>query len=117
MPTELITTAKRIRAARPDLYGLAVGELGFARRRRPGETKIRAYNPVFETHGWTSTHTAVEIVTDDRPFLIDSITMELNRLGYGVHLIIHPVMHVRRDADGNLLDALPGRALRGVPAS
>ena len=43
-----------------DLYGLALGQLGFARRRRPGETKLRVYNPVFETHGWSSTHTAVE---------------------------------------------------------
>jgi glutamate dehydrogenase len=89
-----------------DLYGLAVGQLGFARRRRPGETKLRVYNPIFETHGWSSTHTAVEIVTDDRPFLIDSISMELNRRGFGVHQIIHPVMHVRRNADGELIEVL-----------
>jgi glutamate dehydrogenase len=91
-----------------DLYGLAVGQLGFARERRPGETKLRVYNPLFETHGWQSTHTAVEIVTDDMPFLIDSISMELNRRGYGVHLIIHPVMNVRRDPAGRLLEVLPG---------
>jgi glutamate dehydrogenase len=92
-----------------DLYGLAVGQLGFARRRRPGETKLRVYNPVFETHGWSSTHTAVEIVTDDKPFLIDSISMELNRRGFGVHLMIHPVMDVRRDAEGSLVEVLaPG---------
>jgi glutamate dehydrogenase len=90
-----------------DLYGLAIGELGFARRRRPGDTKVRVYNPAFETHGWSSTHTAVEIVTDDQPFLIDSVSMELNRGGFGVHMIIHPVMHVRRDADGQLLEVLP----------
>ena len=92
-----------------DLYGLAVGQLGFVRERRPGETKIRVYNPQFETHGWQSTHTAVEIVTDDKPFLIDSISMELNRRGFGVHLMIHPVMDVRRDAEGNLVEVLaPG---------
>ena len=92
-----------------DLYGLALGQLGFARRRRPGETKLRVYNPVFETHGWSSTHTAVEIVTDDKPFLIDSISMELNRRGFGVHLMIHPVMDVRRDPEGNLVEVLaPG---------
>jgi glutamate dehydrogenase len=89
-----------------DLYGLAIGQLGLARRRRPGETKLRVYNPVFETHGWGSTHTAVEIVTDDKPFLIDSVSIELNRRGFGVHLIIHPVMYVRRDADGTLLEVL-----------
>ena len=90
-----------------DLYGLAVGQLGFARERRPGETKIRVYNPQFETHGWQSTHTAVEIVTDDKPFLIDSISMELNRRGFGVYLIIHPVLNVRRDDAGRLLEVIP----------
>jgi glutamate dehydrogenase len=49
----------------------------------------------------------VEIVTDDMPFLIDSIGMELNRRGYGVHLIIHPVLDVRRDSDGNMVELLP----------
>ena len=32
---------------------------------------MRIYNPSFESNGWVSTHTAVEIVTDDMPFLID----------------------------------------------
>ena len=98
-----------------DLYGLAVGQLAFSRRRRPGETKVRVYNPQFETHGWQSTHTAVEIVTDDRPFLIDSIGMELNRRGYGVHLIIHPVIDVRRDSEGNLTELLPPPTRRCAP--
>src|SRR5215212_11889376 len=89
-----------------DLYGLALGTFNFARERPPGATKVRAYNPRFEEHGWGSTHTAVEIVTDDMPFLIDSISMELNRRGCGVHLIIHPVLSVRRDADGRLLEIL-----------
>ena len=92
-----------------DLYGLALGHFNFARERRPGTPKVRAYNPRFEEHGWQSTHTAVEIVTDDMPFLIDSVSMELNRRGFGVHLIIHPVLAVRRDASGRLVEILgPG---------
>ena len=71
-----------------DLYGLALGHFNFARERAPGTPKVRVYNPHFEEHGWQSTHTAVEIVTDDMPFLIDSVSMELNRRGFGVHLII-----------------------------
>ncbi len=90
-----------------DLYGLALGHFNFARERRPGTPKVRVYNPRFEDDGWQSTHTAVEIVTDDMPFLIDSVSMELNRRGCGVHLIIHPVLSVRRDADGNLVEILP----------
>jgi glutamate dehydrogenase len=90
-----------------DLYGLALGHFNFARERAPGTPKVRVYNPRFEEHGWQSTHTAVEIVTDDMPFLIDSVSMELNRAGCGVHLIIHPVLAVRRDAQGRLTEILP----------
>ena len=90
-----------------DAYGAALAHFNLFRTRTPGTTKVRVYNPQFETHGWQSTHTAVEIVTDDMPFLIDSVGMELNRRGYGVHLIIHPVMTVRRDAEGRLKEVLP----------
>jgi glutamate dehydrogenase len=90
-----------------DLYGLALGHFNFARERSPGTPKVRVYNPRFEDHGWQSTHTAVEIVTDDMPFLIDSVSMELNRRGCGVHLIVHPVLAVRRDERGALAEILP----------
>jgi glutamate dehydrogenase len=93
-----------------DVYGAALAHFDLARRRRPGETKVRIYNPQFEVHGWRSPHTAVEIVTDDMPFLIDSVGMELNRRGFGVHLIIHPVLKVRRDDEGRLLEVLPHEA-------
>src|SRR5215208_4574507 len=94
-----------------DLYGLALGHFNFAREREPGMPKVRVYNPRFEEHGWQSTHTAVEIVTYDMPFLIDSVSMELNRRGFGVHLIIHPVLAVRRDESGELLEILPQLAV------
>ncbi|MGH2844428.1 MAG: NAD-glutamate dehydrogenase [Thermoleophilaceae bacterium] len=90
-----------------DVYGAALAHFDLARRRTPGTTKVRIYNPRFEVHGWSCPHTAVEIVTDDMPFLIDSVGMELNRRGFGVHLIIHPVMRVRRHAGGRLLEVLP----------
>ena len=89
-----------------DVYGEALSHFNFARVRRPGETKLRVYNPDFETDGWQSRHTVVEVVTDDMPFLTDSVGMELGREGYPVHLIIHPVLHVRRDDDGRLLEVL-----------
>ena len=90
-----------------DLYGAALAHFDLARKREPGSTKLRVYNPEFEIHGWESPHTAVEVVTDDMPFLIDSLGMELNRQGFGVFVIIHPVIQVRRDAEGNLLEVLP----------
>ena len=66
--------------------------------------------PAFDVDGWQSTHTAVEIVADDMPFLIDSVSMELNRGGYGVHLIIHPVMASAATTPASLIEILPPAA-------
>ena len=90
-----------------DAYGAAVSHWGFAGRREPGEWKVRIYNPHFEEHGWQSTHTVIEMVNDDMPFLVDSARMEINHQGYAIHMILHPVMKVRRDAEGRLTDILP----------
>ncbi|HET6662307.1 MAG TPA: NAD-glutamate dehydrogenase, partial [Rubrobacter sp.] len=43
----------------------------------------------------------------DMPFLVDSTRMEINRQGYAIHMILHPVMNVRRDEEGRLLEVLP----------
>ncbi|MFZ2853817.1 MAG: NAD-glutamate dehydrogenase [Rhodocyclaceae bacterium] len=85
-----------------DLYGAALAHWHFARR-FTGASRLRVYNPRPEEHGWQSTHTVIEIISEDMPFLVDSITMEVNRQGLTLHLIIHPVIRMRRDAEGNLL--------------
>lgn len=96
-----------------DLYGAVLSQWHFVRRRANG-TRVRVYNPRLEEHGWESTHTVIEIICDDRPFLVDSVTMEVNRQGLTLHLIIHPVVAVERNAAGELtrvLDA-PGKKAR-----
>jgi glutamate dehydrogenase len=85
-----------------DLYGAALSHWNFARKRDPGHARVRVFNPTVEEHGWQSTHTIVEIVNDDMPFLVDSVTMEVNRHRLMIHLIIHPILAVERAADGTL---------------
>jgi len=46
----------------------------------------------------------VEMVNDDMPFLVDSVVLALSRLDIGVHLIIHPVVRLKRDQGGHFLD-------------
>ncbi len=89
-----------------DLSGAALSHLNFARNRKPGESTIRIYNPLKNTHGWVSTHTIVEMVNDDMPFLVDSTGMALNKHGMTIHLTVHPVLNVRRNAKGELLEIL-----------
>ena len=54
-----------------DLAGAALALWRFAGRRRPGQAKIRVYNPEPDIDGWSSPHTIVEIVNDDMPFLVE----------------------------------------------
>ena len=99
-----------------DLYGAALSHFNFAYQRRPGQPKVRAYNPQQQRHGWQSTHTIVELVTDDMPFLVDSVRMALNRRSLTTHLVIHPVMRVFRDPEGTL-GAGTGGECGGAPGS
>ena len=76
-------------------------ELGW--RRAPGQSLVRIFNPDRERDGFESPHTLVQIVTDDRPFLVDSVGIAFARAGLAMHLIVHPVLEVRRDGRGRLV--------------
>jgi glutamate dehydrogenase len=92
-----------------DLYGAAMAHLHLGRRRSFGEAAVHVYAPDPDRHGYASPHSVVEIVTDDMPFLVDSVANEFTRHGLGLHLVIHPVLTVVRDEKGALLDILePG---------
>jgi len=67
-----------------------------------GKVAIRAINPDFETHGWHSPHTVIEIVHPDMPFLVDSIRMELNRMDIDIHLHIHIPLDIERNKKGQI---------------
>ena len=98
--------AQDLNERHPDeLAGLALAQYELAGARAPGEAKVRVYNPEQERDGWTSSHTSVEIVCDDVPFLVDSVTMELNRQDASIELLVHPVMRVVR-RDGELAEVL-----------
>src|SRR5258708_32523007 len=90
-----------------ELYGAAVALWRFAEARPGSEVKVRVYNPRFEEVGWHSTHTVIEIVNDDMPFLVDPVTARLTRQNLPVHLGTHPATTVRRDAKGHLVELLP----------
>ncbi len=87
-----------------DLCGAAISLRRFAERRRPGQVKIRIYNPDPTTDGWSSAHTVVEVVNDDMPFLVNSVSLAINASGRNVHLVIHPILNVRRDPKGRLCE-------------
>jgi glutamate dehydrogenase len=86
------------------LLGGAVSLWQFGEKRHVGSPGVRLFNPTVEQNGWGLEHTVIEIVNDDMPFLVDSVSAEVNRLGRKIHLLLHPVIHVRRDAAGRRLE-------------
>jgi glutamate dehydrogenase len=85
------------------LAGSALCMWSFLQKRQKNKPEVRIYNPSIDQHGWTSSHTVIEIINNDMPFLVDSITAELSQLQINMHLFIHPILYTERDDDGNLL--------------
>ncbi|MFQ6147289.1 NAD-glutamate dehydrogenase [Streptomyces seoulensis] len=90
-----------------DVFGAAISHYRLAAARPQGTANVRVHTPTVEENGWTCSHSVVEVVTDDMPFLVDSVTNELTRQGRGIHVVIHPQFVVRRDLNGKLLEVLP----------
>ncbi|MDP1697504.1 MAG: NAD-glutamate dehydrogenase [Xanthomonadaceae bacterium] len=88
---------------------LAGGFLEFARVRPAGEMRVRVFNPSLEEHGWDSQHTALQIVNDDMPFLVDSVTMALTQADASIYVLGHPVTQITRDAAGSIVAVGEGK--------
>ncbi|WP_329547289.1 NAD-glutamate dehydrogenase [Streptomyces sp. NBC_01356] len=98
-----------------DIFGAAFSHYRLAENRPQGTANVRVHTPTVDENGWTCSHSVVEVVTDDMPFLVDSVTNELSRQGRGIHLVIHPQVVVRRDLTGKLIEVLPTRPTGDLP--
>ncbi len=86
-----------------DLFAMAAEHQQLAAGWEPGSVSVRVVSPRVEVDGWESSHSILLTVTDDLPFLVDSVTMELSRLNIGIHLVVHPVL--ARSEEGNELSS------------
>ena len=92
-----------------DLAGAARSLWRSAASRTAHSVSVRLYNPQPSLDGWSSPHTILEVVCDDMPFIVDSITMALDRRRCTVELSVHPIVTVVRDSAGHLQGvAAPG---------
>jgi glutamate dehydrogenase len=86
-----------------DLLGAVASHVDVAEHRPQGTAVVRVHTPTDDLDGWACDCTVAEIVTDDIPFLVDSVNAALTTLGCRLRLVIHPVFSIRRDLAGNLL--------------
>jgi glutamate dehydrogenase len=86
-----------------DVYGAFASHYRLAGRRPQGTAQVRVLTPTLGEQGWSANgHSVVEVVVDDMPFLVDSLTMELSRQLREVHVVVHPHFDVERDITGEL---------------
>jgi glutamate dehydrogenase len=88
------------------LSDFAFGHRRLAAERPAGSTLVRVHTPPSEAGAWPAPRSLVQIVTDDMPYLVTSVTAELTRQGRAIHLVIHPQLDVRRDPTGHLLEVI-----------
>ena len=74
---------------------VVAGLIDFMQQRQPGRASVRV------TGAGNAARSAIEIVTDDMPFLVDTVSMAIATHS-PIHAVIHPVVKVSRDASGKL---------------
>ncbi|WP_280451597.1 NAD-glutamate dehydrogenase [Nocardia cyriacigeorgica] len=77
--------------------------LELASERAPGTVSTRVYR----AEDGCGLGVAIQIVNDDMPLLVDSVTSALSRLGASVGEVVHPVFDVTRDDKGKLRAIAP----------
>src|SRR4030088_2498689 len=70
------------------LIGGALSLWEFGKVRQPGKPNVRLFNPTAEKNGWSLEHTIIEVINDDMPFIVDSVTAEINRQERNIHLLL-----------------------------
>ncbi|MGY2081789.1 NAD-glutamate dehydrogenase [Modestobacter sp. SYSU DS0657] len=80
-----------------DLAALAVAHLRLAATRPAGTATV-------DVHRTAGGRAVLRVVVDDMPYLVDSVTAEVVRQGVAVEHVVHPVVVVRRDPDGELTE-------------
>ena len=85
-----------------DLYGAALSLWNSLEKNTTDDAVIRVFNPEVAKDGWQSSHTIVEIITKDMPFLVDSVRMAMTRENIASHLLLHCPLKIKRDENAKI---------------
>ncbi len=85
-----------------DIVGSSLSFWKLFQKRVSGDSIVQVFNPEYEHNGWHSTHTVIQIICSDIPFLVDSVRMRFNAKGSTIHFLQNNVMGVKRSDDGKL---------------
>ena len=92
-----------------DLAGMGLHHFTLLKAYDGSKPQLAILNPIAEEQHFHSSHTVVQIVAYDRPFLVDSLLMSLEDQGIDVHRIYNTIVSVKRDEEGHItqIDSAP----------
>jgi len=80
-----------------DMYGATLSLWNSLNGHQDDSPVIKVFNPQVSKNGWKSSHTVIEIIVKDMPFLVDSVRIALNRLGLSPHLLLNAPINIIRN--------------------
>ena len=86
-----------------ELKALTEHALSFLHQRRQEPLALEVFNPTVDEHGWHVPYTVVMLALTDRPFIVDSLRAELQRQNLPLVHLIHPILGVEREDDGQVM--------------
>jgi len=83
-------------------YQLAANTFEFCEIRKKNQNKINIFENYLNKEA--EQEVVIQVLTDDSPFIVDSIQSTIRNLGFEIKNTIHPIIHVRRNEDGKLIE-------------
>src|SRR5512132_4402851 len=96
------------------LYHEVLGAFELAASRDGAPMAVRAFNPTRAEHGYEPGGSVLETNTEDLPFLVDSVSAELQARGLGIVRVLHPIVGTERAPGGGIARILHPQ---GAPAT
>ncbi|MDX1657378.1 MAG: NAD-glutamate dehydrogenase [Nitriliruptorales bacterium] len=92
--------------------GQLLSAFRFIDRCEPDELALRVFTPEIAIDGWSTPGTVIELITEDRPFLLSTVTEELEHRDLTVVRNLHPILGVDRGPDGRITELVAAREAR-----
>lgn len=90
--------------ASPEKLGyLASHFWDFFQKRKSSEIRVNIYTCQIGSAAAQGHKTIIEVLTNDMPFLVDSVTAEITSSGFQTNLFLHPVLSTLRDRAGHFM--------------
>ncbi|GGE43222.1 glutamate dehydrogenase [Marinicauda pacifica] len=87
-----------------DLLNMAEQFWTFAGQ-RPSDKILVRVRPAEDVEGNAIGRDILEVVSRDRPFLVDSVMGEISSMALDVRAMFHPIVQIRRDEDGDRVES------------